>query len=118
MKGFKLTADGDIDFSENDIAMVDGIELTKQTVQSVLGTNKGEWFLNPDEGINFNNLLGKNIEDVLVENEMLNGLKQVDETLKINSFSVTKDTNKRTMSIEFTASKDNDEVIQIAKKYI
>ena len=39
--------------------MVHGAELTRQTVECVLGTNKGEWSLNVDEGINFKNILGK-----------------------------------------------------------
>lgn len=39
--------------------MVHGAEFTRQTVECVLGTNKGEWSLNVDEGINFSNILGK-----------------------------------------------------------
>ena len=40
--------------------MIEGSDLTAQTVRTVLSTNKGEWFGNPDEGINFRNILGKN----------------------------------------------------------
>lgn len=36
--------------------MIDGVDLINQTVKTVLGTNKTEWFLNVDEGIEFNNL--------------------------------------------------------------
>lgn len=39
--------------------MVHGAELTRQTAEAVLGTNKGEWSLNVEEGINFSNILGK-----------------------------------------------------------
>lgn len=39
--------------------MTAGNELLAQTVRQVLSTNKGEWFLNQEEGINFKNLLGK-----------------------------------------------------------
>ncbi len=41
------------------IEMVEGNELLAQTVKTVLGTNKGEWALNTDEGITFANILGK-----------------------------------------------------------
>ena len=46
--------------------MIEGNELLKQTVQSVLSTNKGEWVLNRDEGIDFKNILGKS---KIVENQ-------------------------------------------------
>ena len=42
-----------------DIQMVHGAEYLRQTAECVLGTNKGEWSLNIDEGINFTNILGK-----------------------------------------------------------
>ena len=63
MKGFKLTSSGDVEIKNNQIQMIDGNELLRQTVECVLGTNKGEWFLNPDEGINFRNILGKRIPE-------------------------------------------------------
>ena len=59
MKGFALDSNGDVKIKNGEIQMVIGTELTRQTVQSVLGTNKGEWFINWDEGINFDNILGK-----------------------------------------------------------
>lgn len=59
MKGFALTENGDVLIKNNEIQMVHGAELTQQTIKTVLGTQKGEWFLNADEGINYNEILGK-----------------------------------------------------------
>ena len=58
MKGFELS-NGDVVIENGEIQMVSGAELTRQTVETVLGTNKGEWFFNADEGITFSNILGK-----------------------------------------------------------
>lgn len=64
MKGFVIK-DGDLVISDNlvvnkkEIEMVSGNELTAQTIQSVLSTNKGEWIFDENEGINFANILGK-----------------------------------------------------------
>ena len=58
MKGFELS-NGDVVIKNGEIQMVSGAELTRQTVETVLGTNKGEWFFNVDEGITFSNILGK-----------------------------------------------------------
>ena len=64
MKSFKLDSNGDVVIKNGNIAMVDGAELTAQTVRTLLGTNKGEWFGNLDEGISFKNILGKNRKSV------------------------------------------------------
>jgi hypothetical protein len=54
-----LDSNGDIVIKNNKIQMIEGDEVTKQKIETVLGTNKGEWVLNPDEGINFRNITGK-----------------------------------------------------------
>lgn len=54
-----LNSNGDVAIKDNHILMIEGKELLRQTVQFVLGTNKGEWTLNAEEGINFKNILGK-----------------------------------------------------------
>lgn len=59
IKGFRLDENGDVLIENGEIGMVHGAELTQQTIKSVLGTQKGEWFLNLDEGINYQNILGK-----------------------------------------------------------
>lgn len=53
MTGFALDENNDILIKDNQIQMINGSELTKQTIQTVIGTNKGEWCLNEDEGITF-----------------------------------------------------------------
>ena len=59
IKGIKLTDKGDISITNHEIDIVKDGELLKQTAQQVLGTNKGEWVFNTNEGINFKNILGK-----------------------------------------------------------
>ena len=61
MQGFKLN-NGDVVIENGEIQMTSGADLTRQTVETVLNTNKGEWWLNPDEGINFSNILGKHTD--------------------------------------------------------
>lgn len=58
MTGFKIN-DGDIVITNDEIELVEGDELTAQTIQQVLSTNKGEWIFDTEEGINLDNILGK-----------------------------------------------------------
>lgn len=59
IKGFAIDDKGDLIIENSSIKMVHGTELTKQTIKTVLGTQKGEWFLNWNEGIDHNTILGK-----------------------------------------------------------
>ena len=59
MKGFALDERGDLLIENGVIQMVHGVDLTMQKIKSVLGTQKGEWFLDWEEGINYDEILGK-----------------------------------------------------------
>ena len=59
MKGFALDESGDVIIENGVVQMVHDAELTLQTIRSVLGTKKGEWFANLDEGVGYDNILGK-----------------------------------------------------------
>ena len=87
IKGFALK-DGDVVIKNNKIVMVKDDELLRQTVECVVGTNKGEWPLNTNEGIVFQNILGKNKTDDMIKYELQDGLSQVDDTFTITSFEL------------------------------
>lgn len=54
-----MDENGDLLIVNGQIQMVHDADLTAQKIKTVLGTQKGEWFLNWDEGINLDNILGK-----------------------------------------------------------
>ena len=124
MKGFQLDKSGDVvmggldkeGFGVNseacNIRMVDGKELLAQTVRSVIGTNKGEWVLNKNEGISFKNLLGKNVEEEMIKNEVFQGLLQVDSSFAMTEFSAELDRNTRHINIHFTAVNSGGEEVE------
>ena len=103
MKGFALDKNGDVKIEHGRIQMIDGNELLRQTCQTVIGTNRGEWPLNLEEGIDFALLRGKQIDYQAIQNELLAGLQQVDESFLIDSFAheVTAD---RKLRIRFSAT--------------
>lgn len=117
MKGFELNEEGDVVVKENRIPIVSEKELLRQKVQTVLGTNKGEWFLNVDEGINFDNLLGKKKDDEVIKNEILQGLRQVDEGFILLSFDCGFDREKRKLRIDFKARSSEDYEIGMSRFY-
>lgn len=111
MKGFALDNNGDVIIEKNQIKIVKDDELIKQTVQTVIGTNKTEWFLNIDEGINFNNLLGKKKDDEIIKNEILQGIQQVDNSFLLESFECNYDRRNRKLLITFKAKNSEGKTI-------
>ena len=112
MKGFKIT-DGDLSISNNEIDMVYDNELKCQTVQSVLSTNKGEWLFNLEEGINFKNVLGKNVDEKVVKSEIEQGQKQVDATLAIEEFAYEKNEQTRKSKVRVKSRFESGETVEV-----
>lgn len=111
MKGFQLDEHGDVLIENNEISIVVGDDLLRQKVWEVLQTNLGEWFFDWDQGINFDNLLGKGTNEDLVRYEIESGLAQVDETLKITEFTYTADRTTRTAHVFFRAQNEAGEAV-------
>ncbi len=113
MKGFKLDENNDIVISpiHSDIEMTQGADLTRQNMQTVLGTNLGEWFFNLKEGINFRNILGKNKDEDIIRGEVIRGISQVDSKMSLESFSMTLD-SKRNAHVVFSAKTGTNEIIE------
>ena len=103
MKSFALDANGDLLIENNEISMTVGDSLLQQKVWTVLRTNLREWFFDWEQGVDFNNLLGKDTNAELVRNEIERGLAQVDETFEITEFSYSVDNDTRRATVTFKA---------------
>ena len=111
MNDFKLDEKGDIKIENNDISLVSGNDLIVQKIKQILGTNKGEWFANEDEGINIRAILAKNPnEDEIIDN-VLDGLQQVDETFHITEY--TFNVIDRKLYLNFKAETSSGEEVDI-----
>lgn len=116
MKSLALDSTGDLLIQNNQFQMVDGNELLRQKVQEVLSTKKGEWFYDWEQGIEFSQLLGKNVTEESVRSEIEDGLRQVDESLYISDFSMK--VEGRTLIVDFTAADEtSDTKISVTTKY-
>ena len=117
MKGFKVDERGDIIFENGNIAFVKDTELKAQTLRTVLGTNKGEWFLNDDEGIDFDFIIGKNITDDMRLSQCKDACRQVDETLYVSDFYSEVDKKTRESALYFKAQSGDGTIININHSY-
>ena len=85
-----MNEQGDVIIESGAIRMVQGTELTRQTIKTVLGTQKGEWFLNWEEGINHNEILGKKryaSQSSALDNQYLAEINELKDVIKANEGS-------------------------------
>lgn len=103
MKDFALDEKGDVLIENGAISIVVGDSLLQQKVKTVLRTNLKEWFFDWEQGVDFENLLGKGVGEELARYEVERGLAQVDSTFTITEFSYTVDKAARKATVSFMA---------------
>ena len=102
MKGFAVDKSGDVIIEKNDIKLVHDTELLVQKIRQTLSTNRGEWWLNPKEGIPVQKILKKKPDPAMIRDYVRNAVAQVDKTLQLTQCDVT--TEGRTLKITFSVS--------------
>ena len=113
MQSLKLSETGDILMSASgNLVMVEGTEEIAQCCHIGTGTNKGEWFLNPDMGITFSKFLGKQINEEEMREELTQGLMQEERIQSVDLIKFTVEKNSRTLLVTFDATSTEGERIQ------
>ena len=107
MKGFSMK-DGDVMISDT-IEMADGSELVRQKIERVLGTNKGEWHYDKNEGIDFSVVLCKNPDKDEIRATIEQAITNIDETFVVTDFSMK--LTGRSATITYSATNSDGEVI-------
>lgn len=113
MKGFS-THNGDVVVNQT-IEIAEESELLRQKVQLVLGTNKGEWKYDEEEGIDFFVVLRKNPDKDEIRNEIEEALRKIDETFTVTEFSLS--LTGRTAKVSFKAVNDEGQLIEGSNTY-
>jgi len=111
LQSLKLV-NGDITFENGELVIIEGGEELAQCCRVGLGTNSGEWFLNPELGIEFMLFLDKNPNEEEMRDELMRGLLQEERIQTIEDVQFSVDHKARTMTISFTAMSVNGEKIE------
>jgi hypothetical protein len=106
MQSLKLL-NGDLMFENGELVIIDGAGELAQCCEIVLGTNKGEWFLNEEMGIDFNKMHGKNVNEQAIRQQIRNGLSQETRIKSVDDITVILDNVKRVSTVTFVATSDD-----------
>lgn len=112
MISLKVDDTGDLVFTGGDMATIEGPEELAQCCRLGIGTNKNEWFLNPDMGIDFKLFLGKSVNEAQMMDELTAGLLQEARIQSVENVEFTINPKLRTMLVTFTATGTDGETIQ------
>lgn len=113
-KGF-LMVNGDAVVTKT-IEMVSGDELLRQTIETVISTNQGEWFSDPQEGIDRSLVICKNPDEDEIRATIEEAVLRVDDTLTLTDFLLEVDA-KRHATIDFKLLKANGEELEVTYTY-
>ncbi|KAF6591043.1 DUF2634 domain-containing protein [Paenibacillus sp. EKM205P] len=113
MQSFRLTTAGDLEFdSRGDLVMVEGDEELAQCCRVAIGTNEGEWFLNPEIGLAFRLFLGKLASEEEMRNELTRALLQEERIESVDDVTFSVDRAARLLTVTFKATGTSGEIIQ------
>lgn len=108
MKGFAIDEYGDVIIERNDIQLACDMELLIQKIRQVLSTNRGEWWLDPKEGIPVQKVLRKNPNTAMIRGYVRIAIAQVDKSLEMTRCDITAE--GRTLKIIFDVLGPNGSV--------
>lgn len=105
MKGFAIDQYGDVIIENNDVRLAYDTGLLIQKIRQVLSTNRGEWWLDPKEGIPVQKVLKKNPNPALIRDYVRSAIAQVDKSLEMTRCDTAAE--GRTLKISFSVSGDS-----------
>ncbi|WP_128102780.1 DUF2634 domain-containing protein [Paenibacillus sp. DCT19] len=105
--------DGDIQFDEfGELLLVEETEELAQCCEISLGTRTGEWFLNPELGIDFDLFTGKSVDEEEMRDELNRALLDDERIESVEEITFSIDRRARVMTVAFVATGTNGEVIE------
>lgn len=105
--------DGDIVIDNGDIVMVEDDEELAQSIQSILQTRKGEFFLEPDHGLSFDNLLGKQANQHEARDDIIEAVSQEPRVAAVTDVVISDDRKIRKRSVIVTIQKEDGTQVEV-----
>lgn len=110
MKAWTLEQ-GDLVLSQGQIAWIEGRQELAQSVQIRLGTRLGEYFFDPNMGLDSEGLLGKQVTEDTIREAILRCLAEEERIRSIDELEVVWDKTSRSATIQMVCTGlDGEEV--------
>lgn len=97
---------------QNNLVMVEGEDEIVQSIRLLLGTNTGEWFLNPQHGLVYEHLQVKVPDMERIRAEVMLALDQEPRISEVEDLQIDFDRQSRMLTICFRTTTQNGDVIE------
>jgi phage baseplate assembly protein W len=111
MKTILLNSEGDFVFEQGSFLMVENDLDLAQSVSFILQTAKGEWFLNPDLGLDRDALLAKNFNESLARDSIIEALSYESRIMAVEEIKFTK--LGRSLFVDLVVRKQDETTLQL-----
>jgi phage baseplate assembly protein W len=110
-----LIVDGDLVMKNGEIVMIDGDQELAQSVESILKTRQGEFFMDTEFGFNRDNLLGKQADQDAAHDDIVEAIAQEERVATVDEITFTDDRSSRSraVSLSMTKADDDGETIEL-----
>lgn len=112
MKSPKLQ-NGDLVLEDNDLILISDDEELIQSVRNTLLTRKGEFFLDPEEGVSHDNLLGKGTSDEEARDDIIEALSRDERIQAVIDIMFTDNLETRRRQVSLTIQKPDETELTI-----
>ncbi|MGE7880158.1 hypothetical protein [Peribacillus muralis] len=113
MKSFKLDDNGDLVLENGSFVMIEGDEELAQQARISIKTEKGEWFLDSEEGMVREPLFSKFFNDAEAKDSILESVMGTSEPLNFESIIFNRDTRSRKLTVDIIMRKENGETLAL-----
>lgn len=103
MKSLKIDQTGDLVVKNGDFFVVEDEDELSQTIKTLLQTNLNEWFLNPEEGLDYSVVFTKKLDEEAIVFAIRECLSQLDEIDRAEDFSFNFNSMERHLEVTFIA---------------
>lgn len=112
MKTFKIV-DGDLVFDgQNNLVIVEDIEEEAQSIERILTTNKNEWFLDVDFGLDYQAIQGKGKDKESIALAIIEAIHQDDRVEEIEYINIDFNRKNRNIKVDFRVKMKSGSTIE------
>ena len=98
--------------AQHSLVVVEGRDEEVQSVERLLTTNTGEWFLNIEHGLDYSQIQGKAVSDDHIHLAVMQALAQEERIQEVENIEVRRSDKNRTVAINFRCRMVSGEVLQ------
>lgn len=113
MKAFKLDENGDLVRENGTFVRIEGDEELAQQIRMAIQTDKGEWFLDEEEGMDREPLFAKVFNEEEAKDSIMESVVDISEPVIFEEIIFKRDTKNRVMTVDLLIRKEDGETFPV-----